>query len=316
MELTSTAKAESKPTIVLPKMKIVEPLSRHKQDTYGAELCAWFLDSKTFVENVRKSLGEIGAILSTVNIRLLDGTRNGGNTHAAIIRFHHVSNESKEYIFVVIYGSGIVGREKWLVENNADPVVMSNMADCALVGVTKDKEILVHKGILRSYRSIQKEIRNVLRDCPAKTEMILCGYGVGGAIARVAAFDLMIRNKMNPHHVTIPIRIVSFSSPQYYANSNFHAVYKLLINDDTSYSMAWDPIPRLRSPNSTYTQTHVLTHWIHAEHPHKGRYDTISVTPPRRVAMGWFPLCCGCGSRDDTEEHDIGKILSYLRIKY
>lgn len=316
MELTPVVKTETKPEIVLPKMKIVEPLSRHKQDTYGAELCAWFRDSKTFVENVRKSLDEIGAVLSTVNIRLLDGTRNGGNTHAAIVRFRHNSSDVKEYVFVVIYGSGIVGREKWIIENNAEPVVMSNMTDCVLVGVSKDREILVHKGILRSYRSIQKDIRKIVSDCSAKTEMILCGYGVGGAIARVAALDLMIRNKMNPHHVTIPIRVVSFSSPQYYANTNFHTVYKLLVNDDIGYSMAWDPIPRLRSPNSTYIQTRVLTRWIHAEHPHKGRYDTMSISPPKRVAMGWFPLCCGCGPRDDSEEHDIGKILSYLRIKH
>ena len=293
---------------------VVSPMTFKSETIFTAEICDLLRDQESFVSNVTRKVHSIGAIPESVCIQIVDGTKNGSPTQAAVVRFRHASHRAREIVFIAVRGSGVSLREKWLMENDCDP---TNMVQTRGIPTGKDVDaIQVHKGVLRGYRSVQLELRKIVQSCPAKTNLVIAGYGFGGAVANVAAMDLANRNRCDPYHVDIPIRLVTFSAPHFFANRTFHNALRVLVPRHSSYSRAWDPVSRMKTMNALYSSPVRKTVWIHDNiTPKSARYtrETVSIGPPARVAIGCWPLCCGCGPHDDPEDHDIGRILSHLR---
>lgn len=292
--------------------EVISPMTPTQENILAGKLCDWLKDTETFTKNVICGMTTIPTVPGSTVIQLVDGTRNGASQQAAIIRFRHQAHASRERIFLVVRGSGMAAREAWLMKNDAEPVPMSQI----LTGTRIDTAtpILVHKRVLRAYRSIESEFRKIVRDCPAKSTVLVAGYGMGGAVARIAAMDLATRNRSDPYHTNLPIRVITFGAPQWFANKSFHTALQSFISGDTSYAGAWDPIPRLLSAHKTYVRSSVPTIWVHDnDSSESSTRETISVSPPSRMVYGCWPLCCGCGPREDSYDHSIQYILAHLK---
>jgi hypothetical protein len=297
-------------------IQMMSPIMNRRTETiFSAELCDLLKEPSSFTQNVSRAFDTIGALPGTVRIRLLDGTKNGSPTWAAVVHFRHLANSNKETIFVVIRGSGDTLREKWLMEHDCEPAKMSQTRGVPMIGTnqSRHRNIWVHRGVLRGYRSIQMGLRDIVKKCPAQTKLVITGYGFGGAIANVAALDLANRNHMDPYHADIQIRLVTFGTPHYFADHTFHSLLMALVSQYTSYSGAWDPITRMSSKDSLFTRPLRPTIWLHRSE--RNIYETRSITLPMRVTMGCWPLCCGCGPRDDPVDHNIQIILNHLRVR-
>ena len=305
---------KSQPVIKAASRIIVSPMTQKDETIFAAELCGFLRDQVSFVDNITRDIHTVGAIPETVHIQLLDGTRNGSPTQGAVVRFRHISHTAREMIFIAIRGSGVALREKWLMENDCDSTNMVQIRGVPGKGVSERQ---VHKGGLRGYRSMSSELRKIVQTCPAKTNLVIAGYGFGGAIANVAALDLVNRNRSDTYHADIAVRLVTFNAPQYFANKVFHNSLRTLVHRYNAYARAWDPVSRMESTNKIYSLPVRMTTWIHDDinprstHPTR---ETYTIAPPARVAFGFWPLCCGCGPRDNPEDHSIGKILGHLRL--
>jgi hypothetical protein len=308
-----------KPQPKAPTQVIVSPMTTKDEVIFAAELCGFLREQSSFVENVTRNLHSVGATSETVRIQLLDGTKNGSPTQAAVIRFRHASHTDREHIFVVVRGSGVALREKWLMENDCEPTNMVQTRGLAKTYVAGKYSgvIQIHKGVLRGYRSVESELRKIVQTCPAKSNLVITGYGFGGAIANVAALDLVNRNRSDPYHADIAIRLVTFNAPQYFANKVFHHSLRSLLENHSAYARALDPVSRMVSMNKSYSLPIYMTTWVHEDtnprsvHPTR---ETRSVAPPAGAVTGFWPVCCGCGPQDNPEDHSIGKILGHLRI--
>jgi hypothetical protein len=293
---------------------IVSPMTKRAETIFAAELCDLLRNQSSFLKNVSHAIPSIGAIPGTIHIHIVDGTKNGSPTQVAVVRFRHASHTEREMVFIIVRGSGVALREKWLIENVCEP---TNMVQTRGIPTKDGNPILVHKGVLRGYRSVQPELRKIVQTCPAKTNIVIAGYGFGGAIANIAALDLVNRNRSDPYHVDIPIRLLTFSAPQYFANAVFHKSLRDMVPRYSAYSRAWDPVARMSSMDKIYSPPMRGTIWIHDNVTPKSTHhtrETVTIAPPARVALGCWPLCCGCGPRDDPGDHDIGRILGHLRI--
>jgi len=312
---------KTQPVIKAPTRVIVSPMTQKAETIFAAELCGFLRDQVSFVDNINRDIHTVGAIPETVHIQLLDGTKNGSPTQAAVVRFRHASHTDREMIFIAIRGSGVALREKWLMENDCEPTTMVQTRGVPKIYIPGKgfDDIRVHKGVLRGYRSIGAELRKIVQTCPAKSNLVIAGYGFGGAIANVAALDLVNRNRSDPYHADVAVRLVTFNTPQYFANKVFHNALRSLVERYTAYARAWDPVSRMGPMNKIYSLPIRPTTWVHDDinprstHPTR---ETYTVAPPARVALGFWPLCCGCGPRDNPEDHSIGKILGHLRIDH
>ena len=297
---------------------MVPPMTNKEVTKFTAELCSFMCNQQSFATKTKEALRIIGAIHDTIRIHIVDGTRNGEPTQAAVIRFRHTSDGTREHMYVVIRGSGVAMREKWLVENNSEPTNMVQTRGMPIAYVCGAEDIRVHKGVLRGYRSIQNTVRSAIRKCAPMTRVVITGYGFGGAIANVAALDLANRNRFDPYHADIAMCLLTFGSPLWFANKTFHVSLRRLVPKHTAYSRAWDPVPRMKSTSKEYSLPQIATTWIHdrnntsTQTPERETYETHSVAPPARVSCGFWPLCCGCGPRDNLDDHCIDKIMCHL----
>jgi hypothetical protein len=287
------------------------PLTKKEEDILAADMCIWLKNTETFVENTTKGLCDFGAIDDSIKIIMLDGSTNGENIKGAIVQYRHTSFEPREHIILVLRGSGDVAKEISEAEKNAEPTVMCLNA----VSKRSTEYTEVHKGYLRKYRAIQSRIRDVIRRCPAKSQLIITGYGVSGAVARIAAVDLAYRNRIDPYHTNIPIRLITFNAPQYVGNKSFNERLDYLITDDVAYAGAWDPVSRIKPINSRFMRSPEETKWVHTD-PRPDAlgktYETVHSKPPRKTFMWCIPVICG--EHEIASEHDIGRMLGHLRV--
>jgi hypothetical protein len=168
----------------------------------------------------------------------------------------------------------------------------------------KIRKLKVHSGLLRGYRSIQAEIRKAIRETPATSTVIFGGYGTGGSIAQLAALDNVVRNIRDPYHRTLPIECCVFNSPRV-GNRLFVRKFEMMVRTNERWVTGGDEISALP----------VSKKYHHTGHVRVFNTSTLKLeTKPKWEGRRLGEGCLWWGWRPVKEDHDIGKILAYLRV--
>jgi hypothetical protein len=275
-----------------------------------ANVCTAFKDLDSVIDGTTHALKICGYDLTHTKIHGIDGIKNGESVQALIISTKHskiVKNHT--WVFVVIRGSGLVEKEKWILQQRPELVCMTLDDDDYYPPVPtncfgKIRRVMVHSGLLRGYRSIQADIRKSIREAPATSTMIFGGYGVGGAIAQLAALDNIVRNIRDPYHRTLPVECCVFNSPRV-GNVIFKRRFEIMIPVAERWIYGNDEISALPVSNQYYHTGH-----LHIIDPITLKPSYKEKSEGRRVGSG----CLFWGWTPEKEHHDVGKILAYLRI--
>lgn len=266
------------------------------------------IDSE-LIPSIEHGLSACGYDLAHSKIQAVDGIKNGESVQAVIIQTKHskiVKNHT--WLFVVIRGSGMVEKEKWILDQRPELVPMVLDDDFYYPPIVsclgKIRRLKVHSGLLRGYRSIQAEIRKAVRETPATATVIFGGYGTGGAIAQLAALDNVIRNIRDPYHRTLPVECCVFNSPRV-GNRLFVRKFEMMVRTNERWVSGADEISAL-PVNKKYHHTGQ----VHLFNPTTLKLDIKKKHEGHRVGEG----CLWFGWRPVAEHHDVGKILAYLRV--
>ena len=261
------------------------------------------------IPSIEHALLICGYDLAYSKIKAVDGIKNGESVQAVIIQTKHskiVKNHT--WLFIIIRGSGMVEKEKWILEQRPElvPMVLDDdfyyppMVTC----LGKIRKLKVHSGLLRGYRSIQAEIRKAIRETPATATVIFGGYGTGGGMAQLAALDNVIRNIRDPYHRTLPVECCVFNSPRV-GNRLFVRKFEMMVRTSERWVSGFDEISAL-----PVSKKYHHTGQVHLFNPTTLKLEVKPKCEGHRVGEG----CLWWSFRPVTEHHDIGKILAYLRV--
>lgn len=262
-----------------------------------------------FIPIIEHSLVSCGYDLTQSKIKAVDGIKNGESVQAVIIQTKHskiVKNHT--WLFIIVRGSGMVDKEKWILDQRSELVPMILDDDFYYPPIVtclgKIRRLKVHSGLLRGYRSIQADIRKSIRESPATTTVIFGGYGTGGAISQLAALDNVIRNIRDPYHRTLPVECCVFNSPRV-GNRLFVRKFEMMVRTHERWVSGMDEISALPSSKKYHHTGHV-----HLFNPTTLKHEVKDVMEGNRVGQG----CLWWKWRPINDHHDVGKILAYLRL--
>lgn len=104
---------------------------------------------------------------------------------------------------------------------------------------------VVHAGFLAAYASIREKTWNLVSDFILRTaasgRIIVCGHSMGGAVASIAALDLLC--KLEPTQKP-KVHVISFGSP-HIGNASFAKMFDARIPHSTRVVTVYDPVPNL-----------------------------------------------------------------------
>lgn len=97
----------------------------------------------------------------------------------------------------------------------------------------------IHKGYYKRYISISNKIHNYLKK-KEFNELYVCGHSLGGALASICCFDLVINNIIKNKKISC----ITFGSPRI-GDTNFTKIYNK--NNIQTYRivLSGDPVPKL-----------------------------------------------------------------------
>lgn len=110
---------------------------------------------------------------------------------------------------------------------------------------TSSKGAMVHAGFLAAYASIREKTWDLVSDYILRTaatgRIIVSGHSMGGAIASIAALDLLC--KLEPTQKP-KVHVISFGSP-HIGNASFAKMFDARIPHSTRVVTVYDPVPNI-----------------------------------------------------------------------
>lgn len=137
----------------------------------------------------------------------------------------------------------------------------------------EEKNAMVHAGFLAAYTSIRDKVWDLVSDFILRTaasgRIVICGHSLGGAVATIAAMDLMC--KLEPAQKP-KTHVVSFGSP-HVGDASFARLFNSRVPHSDRVVTVYDPIPNVLTSryvhvNGAYTLTvPIFDNPITAHHP-------------------------------------------------
>jgi len=124
----------------------------------------------------------------------------------------------------------------------------------------EEKNAMVHAGFLAAYASIRDKVWDLVSDFILRTaasgRIVICGHSLGGAVATIAAMDLMC--KLEPAQKP-KTHIVSFGSP-HVGDASFARLFNSRVPHSDRVVTVYDPIPNILTSRYVHVKgAHTLT---------------------------------------------------------
>ena len=154
----------------------------------------------------------------------------------------------------------------------------------------EEKNAMVHAGFLAAYASIREKVWDLVSDFILRTaasgRVVICGHSLGGAVATIAAMDLMC--KLEPAQKP-KTHVVSFGSP-HVGDASFARLFNSRVPHSDRVVTVYDPIPNVLTSRyvhvkGAYTVTvPIFDNPITAHHPQVTYVRAMRVSSNKTLA--------------------------------
>jgi len=135
--------------------------------------------------------------------------------------------EKNKNIYICFKGSSNL--KDW--KTNLDKSLITNLHNYDIYSI--------HKGYYTRYISISKKIHCYLKK-KDYDELFVCGHSLGGALATICCFDLVINNIVNNKKISC----ITFGTPRI-GDKNFSKIYNYYNIETYRIVLSGDPVPKL-----------------------------------------------------------------------